>query len=133
MTDMETREFLAKGFKKVAEDGGTYVVAKFFNPTTNEVVTECTRDYDYADGSRDNDILYYLPIDEDARKLYDRYRGVINVGDTAEVIKGRKVPIGTKGVVKYINDLKDKYGRWIATYVYFEDGQKTNIANCKLV
>ena len=52
------------GFFKVAENGGTYVTGVFYNPTTGEVKHELLRDYDYADGSRDNDELYYMPIDE---------------------------------------------------------------------
>ena len=126
-------ELIAKGFRKVSHEGGIYVSGVFFNPITNEVTSRRLRDYDYADGSRDDDELYYMPIDEEALKAYRRFCGVISVGDTVEVIKGRKVPIGTIATVKAIHDYRDCYGRWVATYAYFTDGQKTNVDNCKLI
>lgn len=120
------------GFFKVAESGGTYVTGIFYNPTTNTVRRELLRDYDYADGSRDNDELYYMPINEEARTLWLHSMGRILVGDVVEVYKGRKVPVGTVGRVKDIKPFKDRYGRTVADYVYFEDGQRTNIENCRL-
>ena len=120
------------GFFKVAENGGTYVTGVFYNPETGMVKHELLRDYDYADGSRDNDELYYMPINEEARTLWLHSMGRILVGDVVEVYKGRKVPVGTVGRVKDIKPYKDRYGRTVADYVYFEDGQKTNIDNCRL-
>lgn len=120
------------GFFKVAESGGTYVTGVFYNPTTGEIKHALLRDYDYSDGSRDNDELYYMPINEEVRVLYLHSMGRILVGDVVEVVKGRKLPIGKIGRVKEIKPYKDRYGRWVADYVYFEDGTKTNIDNCKL-
>ena len=48
-----------EGFFKVKQDGGTFICATFFNPVTKEEFSECVRDYDYSDYSRDNDDLYY--------------------------------------------------------------------------
>lgn len=121
-----------EGFYKVAENGGTYVTGVFYNPETGEVKRELLRDYDYADGSRDNDELYYMPINEEVRILWLHSMGRILVGDVVEVVKGRKIPIGTIGKVKDIRPYKDRYGRRVADYVYFEDGTRTNIDNCKL-
>lgn len=121
------------GFKKVSQSGSTFVTAGFFNPETKEFYTHCVRDYDYADGSRDDDEAYYMPIDEDALREWKRFNGIIQIGDTVEVVKGRKVPIGTIGNVVNIYDWKDNYGRVQARYVVLSDGQKTSIDNCKIV
>lgn len=121
------------GFFKVAESGGTYVTGKFFNPTTGEEKSVLLRDYDYADGSRDNDELYYLPIDEEARTIWRHKHNIIEVGDVVEVVKGRKLPIGKVGRVKDIKPYKDRYGRTQTEYVYFEDGERTSIDNCKIM
>lgn len=120
-------------FYKVAQSGSIFITALFFDPETKEVRNEVVRDYDYADGSRDNDELYYMPIDEEVKKLYLRHIGIISVGDTIEVVKGRKVPIGTIADVIDIRDWKDQYGRVQTRYAYLSNGQKTNITNCKIV
>lgn len=122
------------GFKKVDQDmGGTFILARFWNPETGETKSECVRDYDYADCSRDNDDLYYMEIDQDARVKWLHSRGVILEGDTVEIFKGRKFPKGTIKKVRKIYPFKDKYKRWIADYAYFEDGTKCNVANCRLI
>ena len=124
---------MLEGFQKVAQSGGSYVVATFFNPETKETDTRCVRDYDYADCSRDNDELYYMPIDEEARRLYLRHMGVISAGDTVKVVKGRKVPVGTVAVVEKLYDWKDQYGRTQTTYAVLDNGMKTSVGNCVLV
>lgn len=121
------------GYKKVAENGGTFVTATFFNPETGDVVTGCVRDYDYADGSRDIDELYHMGIDEEARRAWLHTKGIILAGDTIEVIKGRKVKVGTVAVVTKTREIKDRYGRWVADYVVLDNGEQTNIDNCRLV
>ena len=83
-----------EGFFKVKQSGGSYVVAVFYNPYTGETRSECVRDYDYGDCSRDNDELYNMPIDEEVRSLWLHSQGQILAGDTVEVFKGRKVPRG---------------------------------------
>lgn len=124
---------MTKDFKKVAQTSGSYVVATFYNPKTGEVKTQCVRDYDYADCSRDNDDLYYEPIDEAARILYQHSLGIILVGDNAKVIKGHTIEHGFIGKVVDKKDYFDKYGRFVAEYLYFADGRKININNCILV
>lgn len=123
---------IREGFKKVAESGGTYVVARFFNPETKEEYGQCVRDYDYDDCRNDDDEAYYAPIDEDARREWLHFNGHVVVGDTVKVVRGRKVPIGTVGVIDRIYDWKDCYGRVQTTYVVLEDGQRTSIANVVL-
>lgn len=121
------------GFYKVDQTGGTYIVATFFNPETKEEKTCCVRDYDYADCSRDNDDLYYMPINEDMKIEWLHYRGVILPGDVIQVVKGRKVPIGTVAKVADKRPYKDRYGRIQAIYLYLDNGMKTNENNCVLV
>lgn len=121
------------GFKKVAQSGGVFIVATFFNPTTKETYTHCVRDYDYADGSRDDDEAYYMPIDEDAVRLWKKFNGVIQEGDTIEVVKGRKVPIGTVAKVERLYDWKDVYGRVQTRYAVLSNGLKTSVDNCKII
>ena len=121
------------GFYKVAQDGGTYVVATFYNPVTNESISKCVRDYDYADCSRDNDELYYMDIDNEARIKWLHSKGVILVGDVVEVVKGRKIPVGTVARVTDKKPYKDRYGRTQAIYLYFDNGMRTNEENCKLM
>lgn len=121
------------GFYKVAQDGGSYVVATFYNPVTNETFTKCVRDYDYADCSRDNDELYYMDIDNEARTKWLHSKGIILVGDVVEVVKGRKIPVGTVVRVVDKKPCKDRYGRTQAMYLYFDNGTRTNEDNCKLL
>lgn len=123
---------LEEGFKKIAQSGGSYVVATFYNPLTKEVKTECVRDYDYGDCSRDNDELYFMEIDEAALIAYQHDLGIILVGDFAEVVKGRTIEHGFIGKVIAKKEYKDRYGRFLADYIYFEDGRKINVDNCKL-
>ena len=122
-----------QGFFKVDQRGGSYVVAQFYNPDTGETRSECVRDYDYGDCSRDKDDLYDMPIDESVRRIWLHSRGQILVGDTVEVFKGRKVPKGTIATVKDIKPYCDRYGRCLAHYAYFADGKRTNIENCRLL
>ena len=121
------------GFYKVDQRGGSYVVAVIYNPVTGESEERRVRDYEYSDCSRDDDELYYTPIDHNARRLWLRSMGVIQQGDTVEVIRGRKVRVGTVGEVAAVKPVHDRYGRWVADYVYFADGQRTNVTNCRLL
>lgn len=120
------------GFFKVAQSGGSYVTATLYNPTTGEDKIVTVRDYDYADCSRDNDEVYNTPINDEVRRVWLHKGGHILVGDTVEVVKGRKVKVGTIAIVKEIRPYYDRYGRWVADYLYFTDGQRTNINNCKM-
>lgn len=120
-------------FKKVSQSGGIFITATFYNPTTGEEFTTCVRDYDYADGSRDNDDLYYMPIDENALSLWKHKRGEILINDTIEIYKGRKYPHGTIARVKDIKPFYDRYNRFICNYLYLDNGMKVNADNCKLM
>jgi hypothetical protein len=124
---------LENKFYKVAQGGYSFITATYFNPVTKEYKSVVARDYDYADCSRDNDEVYYEEINEEARRAWLHFNGEILVGDTIEVIKGRTLPHGFIGTVRKVCDFKDRYGRYVATYAYFEEGGKINIDNCKLV
>lgn len=118
------------GFYKVDQKGGSLVVATLYNPDTTEVEHVTVRDYDYSDCSRDNDEIYDLPINEDVRREWLHHNGVILPGDTVEVVKGRKVAKGTIATVKAVKPVYDHYNRWVADYLYFTDGPRTNVENC---
>ena len=121
-------------FYKVAQSGGSFVVATLFNPITYEADSVVVRDYEYGDCSRDNDEVYDMPIDKEVWKIWQHHLGHIVPGDTVEVVKGRKIPIGYTGKVKQIKPIYDRYDRWVADYVYFEEyGKKTNITNVKRI
>ena len=119
-----------KGFKKVSQSGGSYVQATFYNMDSKDEFTMCVRDYDYSDGSRDDDELYYMEIDEEARVDWLHKHGQILKGDQVKVIKGRKVKVGTIAKVVGKREIKDQYGRWVADYVILDNGQQTNVTNC---
>ena len=121
------------GYFKVAENGSCYISATFFNPITKDSYSVCVRDYDYDDCSRDDDVLYYMPINEDVRRDYLHHLGVILVGDVVKVIKGRKLPIGMVGTVTAKREITDKYGRWVADYVVLDNGKSTNVGNVERV
>ena len=65
--------------------------------------------------------------------MWLHWKGVVLEGDTVEVVKGRKIPVGTIAVIKEFRDWKDQYGRVQTVYAVFEDGRKTNVENCRLV
>ena len=115
------------------EDNGGVCVGTFFNPDTKESFSEITWDIDrpYINDER-VEILRYLPINGEVKRIYLHHIGRILEGDSVEVFKGRKIPVGYVGVVKSIKPFYDRYGRWQADYIYFADGQKTNYNNCKL-
>ena len=130
---MSMHDYNLDGFKKIRQNGGTYVTATFWNEITGEVKTLCVRDYDYDDCSRDIDELYYMPVDEEAEKKHGHTIGCLYAGDTVEVFKGRKVPVGTIAEIEKIYAVKDRYGRWVADYALLSNGMRTNIDNCRLV
>lgn len=123
------------GFYKVAENNGGVCVCTFFNPDTMEHFSKIVWDIDNDRLLDDEEIqvLRFLPINETVKKIYMHHKDIILEGDTVEVFKGRKIPIGYTGIVKSIKPFYDRYGRWQADYIYFADGQKTNYNNCKLV
>ena len=124
---------LKAGFYKVAQSGGSFVTATFFNPDTGEEYTGCVRDYDYADCSRDSDGLYHMQIDEEARRDWQHHHGALLIGDFVEVFKGRKVAKGTSGVIIKIRPVYDRYRRWVADYAVLDCGKSTNIKNCRML
>ena len=121
------------GWRKVSESGGSYVTAKLFNVNTGEDVTICVRDYDYSDGSRDDDYWYNMSVDDDARVAYCVKHGIIDKGVRAMVVKGRKIAHGYTGRVVKMRKIYDCYDRWVTTYAVFSDGKSTDVKNCVLV
>lgn len=121
---MNTRKELEQaGYRKIAQTHGGVAQATFYNPSTEDSFTLIVDDVD--DYGKFNYGLYHMPVDENARKIYDRKHGIIEVGDTVEVFKGRKIPRGTIAVVVRKYDWCDCYGRVQARYGVFGivDGQ----------
>ena len=131
MVDM--KKYGLEGFYKIGQSLTGYVVAYFYNPVTKEHRSKCVRDWDYADESRDIPELYHMAVNKEVRRQYRKDNGIISVGDTVKVVKGRKIPVGTVAVVQEIKPWHDRYGRRQATYLYFTDGTRTNINNCVLM
>lgn len=123
-----------KGFYKVNIDNGGVCVDTFFNPETKESFSKITWDIDrpYINDNEETEILRFLPLNKDVRKEWLTFNGVIQIGDTIEVFKGRKIPKGTIAKVVNIKPFYDCYHRWQCDYAYLDNGQKTNISNCKL-
>ena len=121
---------LPQGFYKVAQEGGTFITATFYNPVTKETITGCVRDYEYEDCRHDIDELYYMKINEEVKRQWLHDLGEILTGDSIKVYKGRKVPIGTIAKVIEKKTFKDRYGRTQAIYLYLDNGMKVNINNC---
>lgn len=119
------------GYFKISQKGGTLVTATFWNPFTDDAKCVTVRDYEYP-GDRDDDELYNLPICEDMRRLHERGEGRLVEGDRVRVVRGRKVPIGSTGVIQSFSSVNDRYGRRVATYVVTEDWT-TNQDNVELI
>ena len=120
-------------YKVTPNDGGTFITATFFNPITGEEKTECIRDYEYSDCRRDNDELYFMSVNEDARRIWMHRHGKAVAGDRVMVVKGRTIPHGTVLTVKRKREVCDRYGRFVAWYFDFTDGRKINVDNVVLV
>lgn len=123
-----------RGFYKVNESGYSLTSATFYNPDTNEKFTKIVWDNDDDRLLYDKElqILRFLPINEEIKKMYLHSIGILQVGDVIEVYKGRKVPKGTVAKITDIKPYYDRYGRNQCDYAYLDNGMKTNIENCKL-
>ena len=123
------------GYFKVEESCGSVSVGKFYNPETKKEFSKIIYDNDDDRLLFDDEIqaLRQLPLNEMVRYHWKHEKGIPQKGDMVEVVKGRKVPKGTKGVIVAIHPIYDKYRRWQADYVYFDNGLKTNITNVKLL
>jgi len=122
-----------EGWKKISQDGSTFITASFWNSTLKEEVYLVTRDYDYDDCRNDNDYLYGMPVDEEALRDYRKHNGIIQEGDKVKVVKGRTLPKGFIGVVKSRYKILDRYGRYVTDYLRFYSGEKINITNVELI
>lgn len=133
MSKLNTAEkMLAAGYGKIMHKHSySHSSALFYNPVTKEDFWETVSDAD--DPRNDKWDLYHMPINEEYLRLYNIEHGIIFIGATVKVFKGRKIPIGTIAKVEKIKPFYDRYGRWCCNYAYFDDGRKTNIANCELV
>lgn len=124
--------------------------AHLWNPETHECMNVACEDTDYDDSftmglvshsysPEDRSAMLRMPYfggSKDTKKAYEAWKreedfkaGRILEGFTVEVVKGRKYPIGTKGVVKGFSDYRDRYGRVRTTYVVTEDGKRIPTQN----
>lgn len=122
----------ALGYYKAAQTGLSLITATYYNVHTRETLDFTVRDYDYSDCSRDNDPLYYDPIDPTAQRMYLHDRGLLLAGDMVTVIKGRKVPVGTVARITRIRPIYDRFGRHVADYADLDNGKATNVNNLEL-
>lgn len=72
---------------------------------------------------------------EQEKKDFARRLGYVFEGDTVEIVKGRKLPIGEHKIVKntYRYDVPNTYGHCYTDYFVFTDGTKTNVENVKQI
>ena len=77
--------------------------------------------------------MRFLQVNESVCYIWKHEKGIPQVGDVIEVIKGRKIPKGTQAKILQVKPIYDKYHRWIADYVYLSLGQSTKITNVKLI
>ena len=124
-----------KGFYKVNQEGTSLTIATFYNPETRESFTRRVWDMDDDRLLYDEEVqeLRYMQINKEIRWLWLHRSGIIQIGDTVKVVKGRKLPVGKTGKVKDIKPYFDRYRRWCCDYIYFDDGTRTSIKNCVLV
>ena len=142
------------GFVKVGMDlyGGVKYV-NLWHPKTHECKSVACEDTEYWDDDMGLVDRSYTCIERhkilglpwyggenEVEEAYEAWKrkedfkaGRIRKGFTVEVFKGRKFPIGTRGVVKEFSDFKDKYGRVQSTYIVTEDGKRIPMHNCKVV
>lgn len=92
------RRKTVNGFFKVAESGMSLTMATFYNPDTKESFTKRVWDIDDDRLLLEDDLqeLRNLPIDEEAVIAWKHHNGNFVVGDSVEVVKGRKISKGTK-------------------------------------
>ena len=124
---------IREGFYKVDESGFSLTSAIFYNPTTKESYSVIVWDNDDYRVEQEHDEERNAPIYEEVRKQWLHDRGVVCVGDMVEVVKGRTIEHGYKGIVKAIKPYYDMYHRHVADYAYFADGKKINVNNVGLV
>lgn len=123
-----------KGFCEVGSRGYSYVTTIAFNPFTLEVKSGVT--YDYDDPRNENEEFKNLYRDERVTRLYNHFKGVIQVGDLVVINRGRKFKGETKRVVKeFVYKIDGMYGRSYGDveYLVFDDGTKVAKHNCDLV
>ena len=131
-----------KEYSKIKEGSGSLSTHYFYNAKTKHLLHIITDDkeYGYREGLTSQeftweelDLIEKTPINKEALKIYNFDNNIIMEGQLVEVVKGRKMPIGYKGIIKKIYPYKDRYGRVQIYTAYFEDGQKTNIDNLKIL
>ena len=148
MTD-ETKNPL-EGFRKIGTDEGISIVkVRMWNPYTEELkeIVVDDREYAYSDGpfmaaairayGRSTlESLRRAPVDEAALRDFNISHDIVFEGAKIEVVKGRKVPIGTTGTVRSTRYIHNRYGRWVATYADFVtpegDRCSTNVTNLRV-
>lgn len=128
-------------FKKVDFEGGTLRQVVLYNPETKETLRVTVDDAEYPRGASPflkypPEVLERLaraPIDKEAQKLWKRNFGEVFVGDVVEVVKGRKYPHGTRGVVSRVYDYKIPNSSRKVPYVELEDGKRVALSNVRYV
>ena len=132
-----------EGFKKInhSVDGGL-VTCTMYNIDTKEIKRIVVDDLEYQYGNglisheytiKELEYISDLRIDEETLKQWKKDNKILYVGCKVEVIKGRKYPKGTQGIITKIYDYKDCYGRYVAEYCLTDNGMKINTANVVMI
>lgn len=119
-----------EGFIKVNESGNVFKFGTFYNPKTKQ---ECVIMEDGDDERDYKPEVLHIPVDKEVRHLWLHEKGIISVGDKVKVLKGRKVPIGTVGLVVGIRKIVNKYGAHMCDYVKLDNGMETSVDNCEMI
>lgn len=118
-------------FYKVGTRGMTYEVAIMYNPFTNEEKTITIYDNDQYNPIV-NDEFYYMPVNEEAKKIYQKkILFQFEKGDKVQIVSGRKM----KGEIKIISKTfkyKVHSGLFI-DYVVFDDNTKVQAEYCNFL
>lgn len=120
-----------EGFYKVETRGYSITYATFYNPTTKEEFSQMVADFDDDRVADYNEYLYYLPIDEDVKVMWQHSKGKAFIGDNVKIIKGRKMLGEVKKIVKeFTYRPTGTNGYADVEYWVFEDGTKCIKYNC---
>ena len=129
-------EKIKQGYYKVNEYGNSYVTATFFNPITKEHYNVTIYDYDDDRVRIFAGEHYDVQINQDVRKAWLHFVGVIQIGDLVQINRGRKFKGEQKRVARtFTYHIDGMYSRSYSEveYLVFEDGTKVAEHNCELV
>ena len=131
--------------KVVIKCDNYHVSYDYFSDGCDPIIEEGL-EFEFIDGSRER-VAYQLEGDtyianipfnyrmatKEEKQLYYMKKGHLFKGQEVEIVKGRKLPIGSKHIIKsfYRYNVAGTYGHCYTDYVVFEDGTKTDVMNIR--